>query len=126
MNIACNAWNRSEKFTPSHFIPNLYRYDLLKLCNEGPEDKLNKTIYCQPAILVTSLASLEMLKKYRKDAIECCIGTAGFSLGEITSLVFAGALPFDQGISFFSYNCVIMQESNICSTIIIVIIYVII
>lgn len=81
-------------------IPNQYRYDLLKLCNEGPEEKLNQTIYCQPAILVTSLASLELLKKYKKNAIDSCIGTAGFSLGEITSLVFAGALPFDQGLQF--------------------------
>lgn len=79
------------------------RYDLLKLCNEGPEDKLNKTVHCQPAILVTSLASLELLKKHRKDAIESCIGTAGFSLGEITSLVFAGALPFDQGMQFSTF-----------------------
>lgn len=76
----------------------IYRYDLLKLCNEGPEQKLNKTVYCQPAIMVTSLASLELLKKHRPDAIKSCIGTAGFSLGEITSLVFSGALPYDQGL----------------------------
>lgn len=74
------------------------RYDLLKLCNEGPDTKLHETVHCQPAIMVTSLAALELLKLQRPDAIECCIGTAGFSLGEITSLVFAGALPFDQGL----------------------------
>lgn len=82
-----------------HFIR---RYDLLKLCNNGPEQKLHQTVYCQPAIMVTSLASLELLKKYRPTAIESCIGTAGFSLGEITSLVFAGALHFDQGLSKLS------------------------
>lgn len=70
----------------------------MKLCNEGPAEKLNKTVHCQPAIMVTSLAALELLKEYRKDAIESCIGTAGFSLGEITSLVFAGSLPFDKGL----------------------------
>lgn len=47
--------------------------------------------------MVTSLASLELLKKHRTNAIESCIGTAGFSLGEITALIFAGAIPFDQG-----------------------------
>lgn len=47
--------------------------------------------------MVTSLAALELLKQHRSDAIESCIGTAGFSLGEITSLVFAGALQFDHG-----------------------------
>lgn len=77
----------------------LFRYDLLKLCNEGPQKKLNETIYCQPAIMVTSLAALELLRRHREDGISKCIGTAGFSLGEITSLVFAGALPFDEGKS---------------------------
>lgn len=52
--------------------------------------------------MVTSLAALELLKKHRADAIESCIGTAGFSLGEITALVFAGALPYDQGLSTVS------------------------
>lgn len=74
-----------------------FRYDLLKLCLEGPEDKLNQTKYCQPAIMVTSLAALEQLKDERPNAIESCMATAGFSLGEITSLVFAGAISFDKG-----------------------------
>lgn len=47
--------------------------------------------------MVTSLAALERLKEERPKAIENCVATAGFSLGEITSLVFAGALPFDKG-----------------------------
>lgn len=62
--------------------------------------------------MVTSLASLELLKQQRKDAIESCIGTAGFSLGEITSLVFAGALPFDQGMG----NCVNSLGTPLFST----------
>lgn len=49
--------------------------------------------------MVTSLAALEQLKEERPQAIENCTATAGFSLGEITSLVFAGALPFDRGKS---------------------------
>lgn len=68
------------------------------MCNDGPQEKLQQTKYCQPALLVTSLASLHLLKAYRPDAIEACIGTAGFSLGEITALVFAGAISFEQGI----------------------------
>jgi [acyl-carrier-protein] S-malonyltransferase len=34
-------------------------YDLLDLCANGPQEKLNQTIYSQPAILVSSLAALE-------------------------------------------------------------------
>lgn len=70
---------------------------MLKLCIEGPKSKLDRTIYCQPAVMVTSLAALEKLKEERPTAIDNCIATAGFSLGEITALVFAGAIPFDQG-----------------------------
>lgn len=76
-----------------------FRYDLLKICLEGPKSKLDQTIYCQPATLVTSLAALERLKEERPNAIDNCIATAGFSLGEITALVFAGAIPFERGIN---------------------------
>ena len=37
-------------------------YDLLKLCLEGPQSELDKTIHCQPAVLVTSLAAVEKLR----------------------------------------------------------------
>lgn len=47
--------------------------------------------------MVTSLAALEKLKEERPTAIDNCVATAGFSLGEISALVFAGAIPFDQG-----------------------------
>ena len=38
------------------------KYDLLKLCLSGPLPALNKTINCQPAIFVCSLAALEKLR----------------------------------------------------------------
>lgn len=75
-------------------------YDLLKLCLEGPKDQLDQTKYCQPAVMVCSLAAIERLKEERPKAIEECVATAGFSLGEITALVFAGALGFERGIGF--------------------------
>lgn len=36
-------------------------YDLLTLCLEGPEEELMKTVHCQPAVFVTSLAAVERL-----------------------------------------------------------------
>lgn len=54
--------------------------------------------------MVCSLAALERLKEERPNAIENCVATAGFSLGEITALVFAGALPFDKG-KFPIFGC---------------------
>ena len=37
-------------------------YDLLDVCTKGPLEKLSKTVYCQPAIFVTSLAAVEKLR----------------------------------------------------------------
>jgi len=38
-------------------------YDLLKLCINGPKEKLDQTLYCQPAVVVTSLAAMEKFKE---------------------------------------------------------------
>lgn len=72
-------------------------YDLLKVCQEGPEEKLNKTEYCQPALLVCSLGALEKLKDEKPWAINNCVGTCGFSIGELAALVFAGCISFEKG-----------------------------
>ncbi|KAG4078416.1 hypothetical protein HA402_013127 [Bradysia odoriphaga] len=85
------------------------KYDLLKLCLEGPKDKLDRTEYCQPAIVVSSLAALERLKEERPNAIDNCVATAGFSLGEITALIFAGAIPFDKGLRLVQVRAEAMQ-----------------
>lgn len=34
-------------------------YDLLSLCLNGPVEELNKTVNCQPVIVVASLAALQ-------------------------------------------------------------------
>ena len=64
------------------------------MCFEGPEDELNKTENTQIAIMVTSLAILEVLKSKKIDAKIAC----GLSLGEYTALVYAGIISFEDGI----------------------------
>lgn len=88
------------------------RYDLLKLCLEGPKSRLDKTIYCQPAVMVTSLAALEKLKEERPASIESCVAVAGFSLGEITALVFAGSIPFDKAVKLVQIRAELMQAAS--------------
>lgn len=73
----------------------------MKLCNEGPTSQLNDIRYSHVAVVTASLASLELLKEERPNTVYNCVGTAGFSVGEITALVFAGALQFEQGIQSF-------------------------
>lgn len=75
----------------------ILEYDLLELCLKGPAEKLNQTKFSQPAIFVCSLATIERLKEERPNAIDNCVGTAGFSVGELTALVFAGAIGFERG-----------------------------
>ncbi|KAK9499300.1 hypothetical protein O3M35_002356 [Rhynocoris fuscipes] len=87
-------------------------YDLLKLCTKGPKEKLNRTEYAQPAILVCSLAALERLKEERPSAIENCIGTAGFSLGEITALVFAEVMSFKTAVKLVKIRGEAMQLAS--------------
>jgi hypothetical protein len=77
----------------------LLGYNLRDMCFNGPKEELDKTIHCQPAVMVCSLAAVERLKEERPMAIESCVATAGFSIGEITALVFAGALSFEEGLS---------------------------
>ena len=38
-------------------------YDLLDICLNGPQERLDKTEVCQPAVFVTSLASAEVLRE---------------------------------------------------------------
>ena len=58
-------------------------FDLVKICFEGPQDELNKTNICQPAILVTSLVALEVMKE--KGQLPDWSASAGLSLGEYTA-----------------------------------------
>jgi [acyl-carrier-protein] S-malonyltransferase len=87
-------------------------YDLLALCTNGPEEKLNSTVYSQPALYVCSLAALEQLKHDNPDAVAHCAVTAGLSLGEYTALTFAGAIDFDAGLRVVAERGRAMQAAS--------------
>ena len=76
-------------------------YDLLEVCTNGPSEQLNKTAVSQPALLVTSLAMLEVLR-LRGDTPFAGSHreflTAGLSLGEYSALVHAGALDVESAV----------------------------
>lgn len=69
---------------------------LSRLCFKGPEDELNDTVNTQPAIYVTSLAVLEILRATGTLAMPAMV--AGHSLGEVTALAAAGAMSFAEGL----------------------------
>jgi [acyl-carrier-protein] S-malonyltransferase len=86
-------------------------YDLLELCTNGPAEKLNSTVYSQPALFVCSLAALEQLEQDNPEVVASCAATAGLSLGEYTALVFADAMNFDAGLSVVQVRGQAMQDA---------------
>lgn len=80
--------------------------DVKQICFEGPEDKLNKTQYTQIAILTTSLAILEILKKKNINADTA----VGLSLGEYVALIYSGILSFEQGINLIKKRGYYMEK----------------
>ncbi|XP_048463582.1 malonyl-CoA-acyl carrier protein transacylase, mitochondrial isoform X3 [Rhincodon typus] len=87
-------------------------YDLLSLCVNGPKGELNKTVHCQPAVFVTSLAAVERLHHENPEAVEKCVGAAGFSVGEFAALVFAGAIDFAEALHAVKVRAEAMQEAS--------------
>ena len=89
----------------------LLGYDLLKLCVEGPAAQLSLTRYSQPAIFVVSLAAMARMAHERPEAVARAKLAAGFSLGEYSALVWAGALSFDDGVRVGKARAEAMHEA---------------
>lgn len=87
-------------------------FRLSRLCFEGPAAELDTTAVSQPAIFVTSLAALELLRAENPQAANSCALTAGLSLGEYTALVFAGALSFADGLRVVQRRSEAMQQAS--------------
>jgi [acyl-carrier-protein] S-malonyltransferase len=87
-------------------------YDLAKLCFEGPADRLDSTVFSQPALYVCSFAALEVLKTQNPDLSAQCQAAAGLSLGEYTAIAFAGAVDFDSGLRLVQRRGEAMQAAS--------------
>jgi len=86
-------------------------YDLAALISEGPQDKLDQTLYSQPAVFVTALAHMELAKKEKFQIIGRSKMCAGFSLGEYTALVYANAMSFEDGLKLVKKRAEAMDEA---------------
>jgi [acyl-carrier-protein] S-malonyltransferase len=86
-------------------------YDVLNLCLEGPEEKLEETRYCQPAMFIAGLAGIEKLRGDRAEAVTRCSVMAGLSLGEYTALCAAGVFSFEDGLKLVKLRGEAMQEA---------------
>ncbi|MBB5940175.1 ACP S-malonyltransferase [Streptomyces zagrosensis] len=81
---------------------------LSTLCWEGPEDALRDTAITQPAVFLTSLATLDVLREHglRPDVV------AGHSLGEYTALVAAGVLDWQDALRLVRRRGELMAAVN--------------
>jgi len=73
----------------------LLRFDLKKLCFEGPKEELTLTSNSQIAIFVHSIAALKVLEGLARYTPQFALG---LSLGEYTALVAAECLTLESGV----------------------------
>ncbi|MFD2308373.1 ACP S-malonyltransferase [Enterococcus termitis] len=81
-------------------------YDMAELCFTE-NDRLNETMYTQPAILTVSVAFYRLLqeKGYQADVV------AGLSLGEYSALVASGAISFKEAVQLVAKRGKFMTEA---------------
>jgi [acyl-carrier-protein] S-malonyltransferase len=86
-------------------------WDVLDLCLNGPEEKLENTQYTQPAMFIGGLAGVAKLRKEKPDCADNPTFVAGLSLGEYTALCMAGVFSFEDGLKLVKLRGEAMQEA---------------
>lgn len=82
---------------------------LSTLCFDGPLDELTDTVNQQPALYVTSIAMLRVL---RAKGVGEPAFVAGHSLGELSALTAAGSLAFADGVRLVRTRGEAMQAAG--------------
>lgn len=78
---------------------------ILHCCFEGPSEKLNETVNTQPCLFLADLACAAALAEEGLLAH----GLAGFSLGELPAVCFAGLLSFEAAFELVRERAAAMQ-----------------
>ena len=86
----------------------ILKFDLWKLCQEGPEAALNQTENTQPALLAASVA---LWRVWQQERGVKPMFMAGHSLGEYSALVCAGALDYLIAIRLVAERGRLMQAA---------------
>lgn len=87
-------------------------FDLCQVMQEGPEDLLQSTTYCQPALFLHSALVLEAFQKSeQKTEADFHLG---LSLGEFSALYACGAMSFEDVMKALVIRGKAMQEA--CET----------
>jgi len=95
-----------ENFDRAREIFDLAGERVKTLCFEGPAEELNRTVNTQPCLFAMDLACAGVLG-------ECGVraeGAAGFSLGEIPALAYAGLMGSREAYAFVCLRAEAMQR----------------
>lgn len=86
----------------------LLGWNLWRLCDRGPEEKLRETSHSQPAIFTLSYAMYRLLDdaSWKPDVL------AGHSVGEFTALAASGALPFEDCLQVVAKRGELMADQS--------------
>ncbi len=82
-------------------------YDVAELCFTGPAERLNRTEFTQPALLVSSVAALKLFEPVGIKSV----AVAGHSLGEYSALVAAGGVSFRDAVGLVQKRGRYMSEA---------------
>lgn len=85
-------------------------YSISRICFQGPESELTRTLYAQTGILVTSLAALAVLRERFSDLKPSLV--AGLSLGEFTALVASDAIDFKSALKLVQIRAEAMEIAS--------------
>jgi [acyl-carrier-protein] S-malonyltransferase len=88
----------------------LLGYPLSAITWEGPEEQLNDTVNTQPALFVHSIATLRVLMEMHPDFLPDYV--AGHSMGELSALVAAGSLEFEEGLLLVRKRGELMKQAG--------------
>ena len=83
-------------------------YDIYKVIEEGPLEKINNTKYTQPAIFIISVIAFNVYKDIF-GLPDCC---AGHSLGEITALYSCKVLNFSDALKLIQKRAEEMDKAG--------------
>ena len=86
----------------------ILHFDIVDLCLNGPNDKLNLTANAQPSILTISYCAFQIIQK--EAGIKPFL-MAGHSLGEISALCCSGAISFTDALKIVRKRGELMQAA---------------
>ena len=90
----------------------ILKFDLKKLCFEGPQEDLSTTKNSQPAILTSSIAALRAFQASQIYSNYSLKYSLGLSLGEYTALVAAGSISFEDALVLVRKRGELMEEAS--------------